>query len=153
MNDHTALANALFTQGYSCAQAVFGAFCQELHIPQSEAVKLSASFGGGIGRLREVCGALSGALMALGALYASDDPAGKSEHYARVQTLAGAFRDATGSLLCRELLQLDHQSDPPTASERTTEFYQARPCARLVETAVQLLDQYIDENPLPEVMP
>lgn len=153
MNDHTALANQLFTQGYSCAQAVFGAYCRELNMPQAEAMRLSASFGGGIGRLREVCGALSGALMALGALYASDDPAGKSEHYARVQELAGSFRDATGSLLCRELLQLDHSSDPPTASARTADFYQKRPCAGLVETAVRLLDQYIDTHPLPEAAP
>ena len=102
--EHGERAEILFRQGYNCAQAAFGAFAEEAGLDPDTALRLSSSFGGGLGRLREVCGALSGIEMALGCLYGYDTPETgetKREHYARVQDLAGRFRREFGSILCR----------------------------------------------------
>ncbi len=106
--DHAKRAQELFYAGYNCAQAVFCAFCDETGLDLDTAARLSSSFGGGLGRLRELCGALSGAELALGLLrgYSDvEDPALKSAHYARVRELAERFRAQNGTILCRELLK------------------------------------------------
>ena len=144
-----AKAKELFVQGYNCAQAVFGAYCEELGLDMETAMKLSSSFGGGMGRLREVCGAVSGMFMAAGLLYGYSDPEAKEpkkEHYARIQELAARFKEQNGSIVCRELLGLDHKSDEPTPAERTKEYYQKRPCLELVGDAARILEQYISEQ-------
>lgn len=149
MTIHEEKARDLFLQGYNCAQAVFAAFCDMTHIPQEQAFKLSSSFGGGIGRLREVCGAVSGMLAVAGLLYGYADPEdnkAKMDHYALVQHLAGKFREQAGSIVCREILKNPPSDPKPTP--RTEEFYKQRPCVRLVILAAQILDAYIAEHPV-----
>ena len=148
--DHGEKAAELFVSGSNCAQAVAVAFCDVTGMDPSAAAKLSSSFGGGMGRMREVCGAVSGMLMVLGALYGYDDPGeqdqAKKAHYAAVQALAGKFRERNGSILCRELLE--NPPSDPNPTPRTAEFYKKRPCARLVVCAAELLDAYIAAHPL-----
>ena len=148
--DHREKAAELFVNGSSCSQAVVVAFCDVTGLTPELAAKLSSSFGGGMGRMREVCGAVSGMLMVLGVLYGYDDPGeedrAKKAHYALVQQLAGAFRERNGSIICREILK--NPPSDPSPTPRTAEFYKNRPCARLVVCAAELLDEYIAAHPL-----
>ncbi len=139
-------AKNLFLEGYNCSQAVFLAFHDLLDIDFEAAAKLASSFGGGMGRLREVCGACTGMFMVAGMLYGYDDPkakAQKAEHYALIQELAGKFREACGSIVCRELLEKPDTGSVPT--ERTAEFYKKRPCAELVALAAKILEDKLAE--------
>ena len=148
---HSEKARELFMQGYNCSQAVFGAFCDVTGVDFDTAVRISSSFGGGMGRMREVCGAVSGMFMVAGILYSSDDPKNnqlKSEHYARIQELAGVYRQSNGSIICRELLGLGGKDSSPNASPRTAEYYKKRPCADLVAEAAQIMDDYIAAHPI-----
>lgn len=148
MDTHGEQARAYFLEGYNCAQAVLLAFHEELGIEKETAARLASSFGGGMGRLREVCGAVSGMFLAAGLLYGYSDPmdtAGKTAQYQRVQTLAHGFTEQNGTILCRELLGLDHHADAPVPSARTQEYYQKRPCADLVSDAAELLAHMIKE--------
>lgn len=148
---HAPKAEALFLDGYSCAQSVFAAFCDLHGMEEKEALRLASSFGGGMGRLREVCGALSGIFMTVGLVYGYDSPddkEAKTEHYKRIQELAEAFKTRTGSLVCRELLGLRGEGkDSYIPSDRTEAYYQARPCKELVGLAAAILDRYLEENP------
>ena len=142
-------AAELFLGGYNCAQSVLVAFSDLTGLDADFSAKFSSSFGGGMGRLREVCGAVSGMLMVAGLLYGYDTPGDdeiKKEHYARVQYLAGRFREEVGSIVCREILK--NPPSDPNPSPRTAEYYAIRPCARMVLLAGQILDDYIKENPL-----
>lgn len=147
--DHGTKAAELFLQGYNCAQSVLLAFEDVTGLDPQTALRLSSSFGGGMARLREVCGAVSGMAMVAGLLYGYDDISDielKKEHYARIQALAAAFRERTGSIICREIL-----NDPPTdpaPSPRTAEYYKVRPCARMVLIAGEVLDAYIAAHPI-----
>ena len=146
--DHTYKAAELFMNDCNCAQAVMVAFCDVTGLDETFASRLSCSFGGGMGRMREVCGAVSGMLMVAGLLYGYDVPGDdriKMEHYALVQDLAGQFREQVGSIVCREILKNPPSDPKPTP--RTAEFYAKRPCARMVLLAGQILDRYIAENP------
>ena len=146
--DHEKRAQELFYQGYNCAQAVFCAFCDETGLDLDTAARLASSFGGGIGRLREVCGALSGAELALGMLRGySDvtDPALKSAHYRQVRTLAEAFRAEAGDIVCRELLKNVKTVPGGEPEPRTPAFYASRPCLRLVGEAAALLDRQLHD--------
>ncbi len=147
--DHAELARNLFRMGYNCAQAVFCAFAEDMGLDLDTAARLSSSFGGGLGRLRELCGALSGAELALGMLKGySDvtDPALKSAHYARVRLLAEAFQEKNRTYICRELLR-DVQTTPGGEPEpRSPEFYARRPCLRLVGEAAACLDRVLEET-------
>ena len=148
---HSEKAKELFMQGYNCSQAVFGAFCDVTGIEFDTAVRIASSFGGGMGRMREVCGAVSGMFMAAGMLYTADTPKdniAKSEHYARIQQLAEVYRSSNGSIVCRDLLGLGQGKSSPNASPRTDEYYKKRPCADLVAEAAQILDDYIAQHPL-----
>lgn len=139
-------ARQLFLEGYNCAQAVAGAYAEEMGMDFSAVVKTVSSFGGGMGRMREVCGAVSGMFFVAGALYGYDNPkdsVAKKEHYERIQHLAAAFKKETGSIVCRELLGLEGQDDCPTPSERTEEYYKKRPCVELVELAAGILEDCI----------
>lgn len=143
------MAAELFVQGYNCAQAIAVAFCDEIGMNKDDAARMASSFGGGMGRLREVCGAVSGMLLVAGILYGYDTPgddAQKKAHYERVQVLAGAFREQVGSIVCREILK--NPPSDPNPSARTPEYYQTRPCARMVYTAAEILDAYIREHPV-----
>jgi len=141
-------AQSLFKGGYNCAQAVFAAFCDETGLDESTALRLSSAFGGGMGRMREVCGAVSGMLMALGMLKgyseAGDDNI-KKELYQRVQTLAGEFRDKSGSIICRELMALPERISDPTPEKRTAEYYGHRKsCIDAVGNAAEILESYLN---------
>ena len=145
----TEKAIELFLAGANCAQAVFAAFADLVGIEQATALRLSSSFGGGVGRQREVCGAISGMCMVLGALYGYDDlqdAALKAAHYARVQALCNAFKEKYGSIVCRELLGAKRADDAPNPTPRDAEFYRTRPCARFVGAAAELLEQYLAEH-------
>lgn len=141
-------ARACFLEGYNCAQSVVLAFQKELEIDPAAAARLASSFGGGMGRLREVCGAVSGMFLAAGLLYGYCDPkdtAAKKAQYERVQKLAAEFSRRNGSIVCRELLGLDHHADSPEPAARTREYYRKRPCADLVADAADILAQMIQE--------
>ncbi len=143
-------AKRLFLSGHNCAQSVFLAFAKELNLDEKTALKLSAGFGGGMGRLREVCGAVSAIFMVLGMKYASDNPADhaqKAKLYARVQELANRFKAENGSIICRELLSLPPGPQDPTPQERTPQYYRLRPCPEKVANAARILEEYLRENP------
>ena len=148
--DHSMKAAELFLSGSNCAQAVAVAFCDVTGLDEITASKLSSSFGGGFGRLREVCGAVSGMMMVLGMLYGYADPGendcSKKAHYQLVQQLAEEFRAECGSIICREILK--NPPSDPNPTPRTAEFYKDRPCVHMVITAARILDKYIAEHPL-----
>ena len=145
--EHKEIAKALFLEGYNCAQAVAMAFCDVTGLTQKQSAKLASSFGGGMGRMREVCGAVSGMLMVAGLLYGYDSPDGhRKEHYALVQDLAQKFKDKAGSIICRELLKNPPSTPTPTA--RTEAFYRQRPCTLLVMLGTEILDDYIATHPI-----
>ena len=147
--NHSDLAEKLFLEGYNCSQAVLAAFEDVTGISRREALLLSSSFGGGMGRLREVCGAVSGMFFVLSALYGYDTPgddAAKKRLYADVQALAQRFRAQCGSIICREILK--NPPTDPNPTPRTEEFYKTRPCARMVLVAARLLDEYIAGHPV-----
>ena len=148
MSGKTEKAKELFKSGYNCSQAVLGVFCEEMGMDFETAMKISSSFGGGMGRMREVCGTVSGMFMAAGLAFAtaSDSAAEKGEHYKRIQELAAKFKEKNGSIICRELLQGVESSTSPTPSERTETYYKKRPCVELVGDAVEILEEYIKEN-------
>ena len=145
--DHGIIAAELFMQGYNCAQAVAVAFCDLTGLEEKQAAKMASAFGGGMGRLREVCGAVSGMLLVLGILEGYDDPtndAAKKALYSRVQELAREFREENGSIICRELL--NNPPADPNPTPRTADFYTQRPCARMVLTAARILDEYLQQR-------
>ncbi len=146
--DHSVYAAELFMNGYNCAQAVAMAFCDVTGLDEKATAKMISSFGGGMGRLREVCGAVSGMLLVAGILYGYDTPdqTAQMAHYARVQELAEKFRESAGSIICREILKNPPSDPKPTP--RTEEFYKQRPCVRLVILAAQIMDEYIAAHPL-----
>ena len=142
---HDIYAAQLFCEGYNCAQAIAVAFSDVTGMDKELSAKLASSFGGGMGRMREVCGAVSGMLMVAGILdgYAGPDEGEiKKTHYALVQDLAQKFREEAGSIICRDILK--NPPSDPTPSPRTAEYYSQRPCARMVALAAQILDAHID---------
>ena len=147
--DHASEAKRLFLEGYNCAQAVFCAFRDLTGMEIETAARRSSSFGGGMGRMREVCGAVSGALLALGMLLGYDDPKdpeAKKAHYALVQEFARRFREKNGTIICRELLENVPVTPGGTPEERTPEFYDRRPCLQLVCDAAAMLDEMLSET-------
>lgn len=139
----------LFHEGYNCAQAVFAAFADVMGIDTEFALKLSSSFGGGMGRMREVCGACSGAFMVLGALYGNtnSDNQSKMKHYELVRYAAEEFKKINGSIICRELLDGIDTTTPGNApQERTAEYYKKRPCDMLVGDAAEIVEKIIAEK-------
>lgn len=145
------LARQNFLQGYNCAQSVVLAYedvLKERGIDASTAAKMASSFGGGMGRMREVCGTVSGMLLVLGLVEGYDEAKAfraKKELYTTVQELAGAFRDRNDSIVCRELLGLGSDPDTPTPEKRTEAYYRKRPCAELCACAAQILAEHLGE--------
>ena len=137
------LAKAYFAEGYNCAQSVLMAFCEETGLSKEQAAKLASGFGGGMGRMREVCGAVSAMFMAEGLLNGYGDPKAKEEKaalYARIRSMADEFRDANGSIICRDLL-IDVETTPGgVPEERSAAYYERRPCACYVEDAARILN-------------
>lgn len=148
MMDHRILAEQNFEAGCNCAQSVLLAFSDLTGLDDKTALAISSSFGAGMGRLREVCGAVSGMFMVAGLLYggkASQEE--KAAHYERLQLLAARFREKNGTYLCRELLAGVPVSSGTAPEARTAEYYKTRPCKHLCGDAAELLDQYIAEHP------
>lgn len=137
-------AKELFKSGYNCSQAVLGVFCEELGLDFETAMKIASSFGGGMGRMREVCGTVSGMFMAAGLKY-FNEPKDKANQYKIVQQLAQKFKDQNGSIICRELLEGIESSTNPLPAERTETYYKKRPCVDLVGDAVEIFEQYIKQ--------
>ena len=147
--EHAIKAAELFLEGYNCAQAVVVAYCDVTGMEKDYAAKLFSGFGGGMGGLREVCGAVSGMFAVLSHLYGYNDPKddeGKKVLYSQVRELADRFQEQTGSIICREILK--NPPTDPNPSPRTAEYYAKRPCARMVMTAAELLDEFIENHPL-----
>ena len=146
--DHAKKARELFLKGYNCSQAVVCAFEDLTDLGTDEAARIASSFGGGMGRLREVCGAVSGAFLVLGILYGYSDPEdieAKKAHYHLVQEFARCFKEINGSIICRELLK-NVKTAPGTDPEpRTPEYYASRPCVRCIGEAAQIVDDLIRE--------
>lgn len=142
-------AKAYFEEGYNCAQAVVLAFTEETGFDKEFAAKIASSFGGGMGRLREVCGTVSGAFLVLAAIRGISDPknsAGKAAQYKDLQELAKRFREDNGSIVCRELLGLTEQHSEPTPEKRTSEYYRKRPCSELVAMSTQYLEEFLNSQ-------
>ena len=147
--DHREKAAELFVNGCNCAQAVAVAFCDVTGMDPRAAAKLSSSFGGGMGRMREVCGAVTGMYAVLGVLYGYEVPGDdtvKKALYTDVQALAAQFRETHGSIICREILK--NPPSDPTPSPRTEEYYRKRPCARMAYRAAEILEGYIAAHPI-----
>ena len=146
-------AIAFFEEGYNCAQSVALAFADILPLDRQSLARLASSFGGGVGRLREICGAVSGMAMVLGFLYGYSGPETgplKAEHYALVQKAAKDFEARNGSVVCRELLGLDKKHDDPTPAPRTPAYYHNRSCASYVGSAAEILEMIISNSQSPE---
>ena len=144
------MAMANFYEGYNCSQSIVLAFADLIPIEKTTLLKMSSSFGGGMGRLREVCGSVTGMFMIAGILYGYDGPETgqvKADHYARIQELARRFEETHGSIVCREMLGLSVRHDVPVPEARTQEYYKKRPCPEIIGDAADLLEQYIKENP------
>lgn len=139
-------AGELFKCGYNCAQSVFAAHAAKFGIDTDTALKLSAPLGGGVGRMREVCGAFSACAMLLGLKKASAEPSAerKREIYELTQKLAEEFKRENGSIICRDILNLQKDAPtPPTPDARTAEYYAKRPCLRVVESADALARKFL----------
>ena len=153
MSEHSKLAKDLFKKGYNCSQSVVLAFCDDIGLDSETALKISSSFGGGMGRLREVCGAVSGMFIVLGMLDGYSDPldrTAKTEHYKLIQSIAMKFKNENKSFICRELLGISDDRQSHIPEERNEEYYKKRPCAELVEYAAILLDEHIQNKKLEE---
>ena len=142
-------ARELFLEGFNCSQSVFTAFCDRFDIDEETAKKISAGLGGGVGRQREVCGAVSGAAMALGCITAptdGSDSESKKKNYELVREFSDRFRELHGSIVCREILEGRAKNKGAVPDERTAEYYKNRPCLRAVEDAAEILMQMLSEN-------
>ena len=128
-------AEELFTGGCNCAQAVFAAFADELGLDEELAKRLATGLGGGVGRMREVCGAVSAAALVIGMRLGPD----KMKAYPVIQDFCAKFREKCGSIVCRELLEGTGATAGGTPEPRTPEYYRKRPCVELVKIAASLL--------------
>ena len=154
LEERVAKAGRLFKEGgYNCCQAVVLAYCDLFGMDEKTAASLSSGFGGGMGRMREVCGSVSGMVMLSGMLSPADNPsdkAGRTANYALVQEVAGEFRNINGSIRCRELLGRDKKpadgqatSESPVPSDKTAEYYKKRPCEELVKISARIIGERI----------
>lgn len=146
-------AVALFRSGFNCAQSVVAAFAGPYGFTEEQALRMAASFGGGIGRMRLTCGAACGLFMLAGlercALEGKDREA-KAANYALVQRLAEEFRRRNGSLTCAELLGLKRPEGSSVPEERTAQYYAKRPCARMVEEAARIWVEHLEGRDCPD---
>lgn len=142
MGKHSEIACNKFLSGCNCAQSVLCAFEDIIGLDNKTCMKLASSFGGGMGRLREVCGAVSAMFMIAGLLKGYEiagDDIGKTRQYQLVQELAKEFKKQHGTIICRELLGIDGE-DNPIPSKRTPKYYAERPCAEFIKTAATIIE-------------
>lgn len=154
IEERVAKAKRLFKEGgYNCCQAVVLAYNDLFDLDDSTAASISSGFGGGFGRLREVCGSVSGMTMLAGLLSPAADPSDKIErtkNYALVQEVANEFKNINGSIVCKELLGLVPMGsgkcsvqESPEPSERTEDYYKKRPCEELVTISARIIGERI----------
>ena len=139
-------AEELFRKGYNCSQSVFAAFADELGMSVEEAAKIASPFGAGFGKLREVCGAVSGMTLAAGYLKGYDDPAdyeSKKELYRLIQKMCAEFKEREGTIICRDLLGLREGEDLAEPSVRTEEYYKSRPCIGACRAAAEIAEKHL----------
>lgn len=137
-----------FLDGYNCSQCMILAFEDILDTDIKLALKIASPFGGGMGRLREVCGSVSGMFMVLGYLLGYNEPddyEGKKVLYAHIQELARRYEEANGSIICRDLLGLTEKRQDSTPEPRTDAYYQNRPCTEKIGSAAEILETYLKE--------
>ena len=150
MEERIEKAVELFKEGYNCSQSVVAAFADLYGFTPEQALKVSASFGGGIGRMRQTCGAACGLFMLAGletGCTEGKNREGKEANYKVVQELAEEFRKRNGSLICAELLGLSKTAPTPATPEaRTAEYYKKRPCVKMVEEAARIWAEYLVKN-------
>ena len=146
------IAKQNFMNGYNCSQAVLLAFCEDFELEKETALKISEPFGGGMGRMREVCGTVTGMFMVIGLAMGNDnskDNTTKKNVYKSVQQLAAKFKDYNGSIICRELLVFQkNNKESYVPSERTNEYYKKRPCPELCKYAADILEEYLKKENL-----
>lgn len=146
------IAKQNFMNGYNCSQAVLLAFCEDFGLEKETALKISEPFGGGMGRMREVCGTVTGMFMVIGLAMGNDnskDNTTKKNVYKSVQELAAKFKEDNGSIVCRELLGFQkNNKESYVPSERTKEYYKKRPCPELCKYAADILEEYLKEEDL-----
>lgn len=147
MSDRVERAIELFKSGFNCSQAVFAAFAGEFGMDEETALKVSAGLGGGVGRSREVCGAVCGAAMLVGFKYGAtdgDDAEAKQRCYQVVQQIIAEFKTNNPTIICRELLELNSSDNTdPKPEARTPEYYKKRPCVQLVEDAARAVEKVL----------
>ena len=147
--DHSTYAAELFCKDYNCAQAIMVAFCDVTGLETNAAARMASSFGGGMGRMREVCGTVSGMAFLAGAIKPSSDPSNleeRKENYALVQAFAEKFRAENGDIVCRRLLGLEpivERNETAMPSERTAEYYRKRPCSEYVGCAARIVAEHL----------
>ena len=137
-----------FKSGYNCAQAVYMAYADFFGMEPKTAAVIAAPMGAGIGRMREVCGTVSGAALIAGLAIPCDNPtdmAAKTRCYALVQQVADRFREANGSIICRELLGIAPIKESPVPSPRTENYYKKRPCVELVRMSATFIGEALKE--------
>ena len=140
-------AKKIFEEGYNCSQAVFAAFSDIMDIDEETAKRISTGLGGGVGRMREVCGAVSGAAMVLGFVYGGEKGEDKKGAYEKVQQFSKEFKKDNGSIICREILGLDKKKqETATPDERTAEYYRVRPCAEKVYEAARIVEEILKDG-------
>ena len=148
MEERIQKAVALFKSGYNCSQSVVAAFADMYGFTEEQALRMSASFGGGIGRMRLTCGAACGMFLLAGLETGSTDGAdreGKAANYALVQALAEEFKKRNGSLTCAELLGLKKPEGTSQPETRTEQYYAKRPCVKMVEEAARIWAEYLEK--------
>ena len=139
-------AEELFRLGYNCGQSVFAAFADVVGMSVEEAAKIASPFGAGFGKLREVCGAVSGMTLLAGYLEGYDDPKdaeSKKELYRLIQKMCAEFEEKQGSIICRNLLGLKPGEDLAEPAARTEEYYRSRPCVGACRTAAEIVEKYL----------
>ena len=150
VEDRIEKAVSLFKEGFNCSQAVVAAFADQYGFTREQALRMSASFGGGIGRMRETCGAACGLFMLAGLETGATEGAnreGKAANYALVQELAEEFKRRNGALRCADLLGLSSKEPVvSTPEQRTSQYYAKRPCAKMVEEAARIWSEYLEKH-------
>lgn len=149
MSERGDKAKELFKSGYNCSQAVLTAFSDITGLDEKTSAMLASGFGGGMGRMREVCGTVTGMFMVYGIVNGYCDPSAVNEKkavYTAIQTLSDEFKKINGSIICRELLGLEKPEGTPVPEKRTSEYYKKRPCSELVKIAAEILEEYLINN-------
>lgn len=145
---HSEKAREIFSKGYNCSQAVVAAFSDVTGLDFETSLKVSSSFGAGMGKMRSVCGAVTGMYIVAGLLWATtqSDAASKEKHYTLIQQITQRFKDMHNTVVCAELLKNLKTDTTPKPAERTQEYYKVRPCLKFVEDACDILDSIIGTN-------